>query len=95
MDKWVLGKGELEVLNMLRLSSTPEKVVDELMSRRVLNSKSACEKALKSLNDKKLVRCNEKTVELTDAGKRQREALLMTGVITEEHEGSNRDKKPN
>lgn len=92
MAKWVLGKGELEVLKILKTPKTPKKIEDELMSNRVLNSRSACEKALKSLSDKKLIQYMEKSVELTDAGKCQRDALLMVGVITEEHEGSNYEK---
>lgn len=81
--KFVLGKGEIEVLKILKSPMTHEKILDALLSKRILNAKSACEIAIKSLNDKKLIHLGEKKVELTDAGKLQREVLLMTGVITE------------
>lgn len=80
--KFVLGKGEIEILRTLKSPRTHEKILDALLSKRVLDAKAACKKAIKSLNNKKLIELGEK-VKLTDAGKLQREVLLMTGVITE------------
>lgn len=93
MVKWVLGKGEVKILQILKTPNTPKEIEDELMSNRVLNSTAAVKTALKSLRDKNLIKYEEIYVELTDAGKLQRKVLLMTGVITEEPEGSNSGKK--
>ena len=83
MVKFVLGKGEIEVLKMLKSPMPREKILDALLSKRVLNAKAACEMTIKSLNDKKLIHLGEKKVELTEAGKLQREVFLMTGIIME------------
>lgn len=81
--RFVLGKGEIEVLKILKSPATHEKILDALLSKRILDAKAACEKTIKSLNDKKLIHLGEKKVELTGAGKLQREVLLMIGIITE------------
>lgn len=71
---------------MLKSPRTHEKILDALLSERILNAKAACQMSIKSLSDKKLIHLREKKVELTDAGKLQREVLLMIDVISENTE---------
>jgi hypothetical protein len=83
-NKYVLGKGELEILRILNTnSSTKEEVLNVLLSKRILNSKAACEKAILSLKQKNLIELDNEKVDLTEAGKLQRDVLIKTGIVTE------------
>lgn len=81
--KFVLGRAEVEVLNVLRSAMTSEEIVNSFLSRRVVTSKSSAEKAIKSLTEKGLTKVSGKKVKLTDAGKMQRSVLVMIGLLTE------------
>jgi hypothetical protein len=85
--KFVLGKGEVAVIQLLKSTSTIEDVVNLLLSKRILDAKSTCENAVKTLKDKKLISIKDRKVELTEAGNLQREVFLLTSVIIEQDEG--------
>ena len=83
MAKFVLGKAEIKVIQFLKEAKTNEEILDMLLSKRAVSSKSSGEKVKKSLGDKKLISKNKKEIELTDAGKLQRDVLVKIGLISE------------
>ena len=92
MVKWVLGKGEIEILKILKNPKTPEDIEAELRKKLVWNGNAAFKKTLNSLNDKKLTQNTEIHVALTKAGNIQRDVLVLVGVITEEAGGHKNEK---
>jgi hypothetical protein len=74
------------VLKLLKAPSTRDEMINKLLSQRILDAKGACKIALKSLNNKKLIRLSDKKMELTDTGIMQREVLLKAGIISDNEE---------
>jgi hypothetical protein len=83
MDKFILGKAEIKVIEFLKVAKTNEEIIDMLLSKRFVSSKSSGEKVKKTLLDKKLISKNKIEVRLTDAGALQRNVLVTIGLISD------------